>query len=293
MVKLHLHGSVCCWSCLVTKKVLMWVKLLVCPHICKLCCIMNLLYWHIFILIWLPIVFKVLTGTNVFFVSNFRFRYFRNTEIVSVFEVTVSDFVSDKKYGNSNDFSVFRPFLTVFTPTSSCLEAIKGTPKRMKESLKLSLIILRHPDSAPAHSLCCVRDLSSIRVENSLYVIWAQVFTCVRWCAAFLSLVCCSFQPYSCVFFVINLVRARGSNLWRFLANGKRYKEEKSWYSSWSLDHLKGVECNPRPLIRHNVEVGKCYLAEPRDKIACLLWLFLLWLFVFARARLIDLINPH
>jgi hypothetical protein len=32
------------------------------------------------------------------------------------------------------------------------------------------------------------------------------------------------------------------------------------------LDHLKGFECNPRPLGRHNVEVGKCYLAEPRDK---------------------------
>jgi hypothetical protein len=29
---------------------------------------------------------------------------------------------------------------------------------------------------------------------------------------------------------------------------------------------LKGVECNPRPLGCHNVEVGKCYLAEPRDK---------------------------
>jgi hypothetical protein len=38
----------------------------------------------------------------------------------------------------------------------------------------------------------------------------------------------------------------------------KDYKEE--------LDRLKGVECNPRPLGRHNVEVGKCYLAEPRDK---------------------------
>jgi hypothetical protein len=29
---------------------------------------------------------------------------------------------------------------------------------------------------------------------------------------------------------------------------------------------LIGVECNPRPLGRHNVEVGKCYLVEPRDK---------------------------
>jgi hypothetical protein len=32
------------------------------------------------------------------------------------------------------------------------------------------------------------------------------------------------------------------------------------------LDRLKGVECNPRPLGRHNVEVGKCYLAKPWDK---------------------------
>jgi hypothetical protein len=43
-------------------------------------------------------------------------------------------------------------------------------------------------------------------------------------------------------------------------------KDKRPWYSSRSLDHLKGVECNPRPLGRHNVEVGKCYLAEPRDK---------------------------
>jgi hypothetical protein len=44
----------------------------------------------------------------------------------------------------------------------SCLGAIKGTPRRMEESPKHSLSILRHPDSATAHSLCCVRDLSSI-----------------------------------------------------------------------------------------------------------------------------------
>jgi hypothetical protein len=39
--------------------------------------------------------------------------------------------------------------------------------------------------------------------------------------------VCCS-QPYSCVFIVIFVVRARGSKLWRFLANGKRYKQRKA-----------------------------------------------------------------
>jgi hypothetical protein len=35
----------------------------------------------------------------------------------------------------------------------------------------------------------------------------------------------------------------------------ERVKERKtSWYSSRSLDHLRGVECNPRPLGRHNME---------------------------------------
>jgi hypothetical protein len=29
-------------------------------------------------------------------------------------------------------------------------------------------------------------------------------------------------QPYSRTFFVIYIVRARGSNLWRFLANGRK-----------------------------------------------------------------------
>jgi hypothetical protein len=70
---------------------------------------------------------------------------------------------------------------------------------------------------------------------------------------------------------VINIVRARGSNLWRFLANGKKTIRKKAVVFKLIIDHLKGVECNPRPLGRHNVEVGKCYLAEPWDKIMCLL----------------------
>jgi hypothetical protein len=62
--------------------------------------------------------------------------------------------------------------LLCWPPTApSFLGAIKGTPRSMEESPKLSLIILRHQDSAPAHLLCCVRYLSSIRVENSLCVI--------------------------------------------------------------------------------------------------------------------------
>jgi hypothetical protein len=86
-------------------------------------------------------------------------------------------------------------------------------------------------------------------------------------------------------FFVISIVRARDSNLWRFLANGNNTLKEKLWYSSCSSDDLKGVECNPRPLGRHNVEVGKCYLAEPRDKnrVSCVTFSVIV---VFTRTRL-------
>jgi hypothetical protein len=41
-----------------------------------------------------------------------------------------------------------------------------------------------------------------------------------------LSLVCVVFFPYSCASCDHNFVRARGSNLWRFLANGKRSQKE-------------------------------------------------------------------
>jgi hypothetical protein len=62
------------------------------------------------------------TVTSVFSAPNFRFRCFRNTDIVSVFGVTVFDFVSDKKYENDNGFSVYRPFPTVFIPSSKYLD---------------------------------------------------------------------------------------------------------------------------------------------------------------------------
>jgi hypothetical protein len=76
-------------------------------------------------------------------------------------------------------------------PTApSCLGAIKGTPRRMEESPKHSLSILKPPDSAPAHLLRCVRYLSSIRVTNSLCGHLSSSLHCVRGCAAYLGLVC-------------------------------------------------------------------------------------------------------
>jgi hypothetical protein len=80
----------------------------------------------------------------------------------------------------------------------SCLRAIKGTPRCMEESHKHSLSILRHPDSAPAHSLCCVRELSSIRVANSLCShLSSSLHFCAWVCCVFESCVCCFSQPYS------------------------------------------------------------------------------------------------
>ena len=88
----------------------------------------------------------------------------------------------------------------------------------------------------------------------------------MRGCAAYLSLVCVSLLSYFCVSFVIIIVRARGSKLWRFLANGRKTIRKKVVVFKLIIGSLERVECNPRPLGRHNVEVGKCYLAEPRDK---------------------------
>jgi hypothetical protein len=76
----------------------------------------SLLYCELVIFICLPVVFSIPTTTDVFSVSNFRFRCFRNIDIVSVSELTISDFISDKKSENGNSFNVYRPFPTVFIP---------------------------------------------------------------------------------------------------------------------------------------------------------------------------------
>jgi hypothetical protein len=48
---------------------------------------------------------------------------------------------------------------------------------------------------------------------------------CVRvYCCGF---VCVASHPYSCAFTGIFIVRVRDSNLWRFLAKGKRDKQRK------------------------------------------------------------------
>jgi hypothetical protein len=77
--------------------------------------------------------------------------------------------------------------------TPSCLGAIKGAPRRMEESSKYSLRILRLPHSATAHLIDCVSDLSSVRIVNSLgYVSSSSLGLCACVCCGFVSCVCCS-----------------------------------------------------------------------------------------------------
>jgi hypothetical protein len=51
----------------------------------------------------------------------------------------------------------------------------------------------------------------------------------------FESCVCCSPLPYFHASCVIIIVRARGSNLWRFLANGRKTKKEE--HRGIQVDH--------------------------------------------------------
>ena len=100
----------------------------------------------------------------------------------------------------------------------------------MEELPKHSLSILSLPHSVSAHLIDRVSDLSSVLVVNSLcFILSSSLGLCACVCCGF---VCVSPQPYSCAFIAIFVVRARDSNLWRFLANRKRDKEEKLWYSS-------------------------------------------------------------
>ena len=94
----------------------------------------------------------------------------------------------------------------------------------MEESPKHTLNILNLPHSVSAHLIDFLSDLSSVLVVNLLRFIRAQILVVCAYCCGF---VCAASHPYSCDFTVIFIVRARDSNLWKVLANGKRDKQRK------------------------------------------------------------------
>jgi hypothetical protein len=127
---------------------------------------------------------------------------------------------------------------------SSCLGAIKGTPRRMEQHTKPPLNILRCLDFAGTHSVHRIWDL----ITCLRCVVCSVINLCACCCCDCSSCVCFYSLHYSCGLIVINLVRVRGSNLWRFLTKENTWwKEENCGTQDWSLDHLRGIECNPWP----------------------------------------------
>jgi hypothetical protein len=98
------------------------------------------------------------------------------------------DSYSDCPVVHRTEGKISLPRLSSTAP--SCLGTIKETPRRMEVSSKHSLSILRHPDSVPAHSFRCVRDLSSIRVKDSLCCHLSSSLLLCAWVCCDLCLVC-------------------------------------------------------------------------------------------------------
>jgi hypothetical protein len=136
----------------------------------------------------------------------------------------------------------------------SYLEAIKGTPRRMEENTKHTLSILDHSHFVFAHPFDILSDLISVLVRTLRYSFELKSWPCVCVCIAvdlcvllIPSLLLCSFVIIFCKgerLQVVEIPRKRD------IVKGK----EIPWYSSGSLDYLRGVDCNPHPLGRHNVE---------------------------------------
>jgi hypothetical protein len=150
----------------------------------------------------------------------------------------------------------------------------------MEQNTKHSLNILRLLDSASTHLDCCVSDLGSVWVVNSLRRVLSSVLACVRVCAA--DWVLCVFLSLltSVLLVWLNIVRARGSNLWRFLANGKRLLKKITmvhkvdhWIIWEGLSAILGRRRSPQRGSRHWTNHGiNHYVLCPSS-----LWLIFFW----------------
>jgi hypothetical protein len=118
----------------------------------------------------------------------------------------------------------------------------------MEHYTKHSLNILRRLDSTITQSVHRVRDLSTVWVVNSLrHVLCSRLRLCACVCCE-LSLACVAFPPLLLCFSWDQ--RCKGERLQFVEIPRKREKiakEENSGTQSWSLDHLRGIECNPCP----------------------------------------------
>jgi hypothetical protein len=139
--------------------------------------------------------------------------------------------------------------LPIGSPTApSCLGAIKGTLRRMEQNTKDSLNILIRLDFTTMHSDHRVKDLSTVWVVNSLRRV---LCSCLGLCASVCcnsSFVCVAFPPLILCFLVIKHCKGERLQLVKIpRKREKTTKEENCGTQGWSLDHLRGIECNPWP----------------------------------------------
>jgi hypothetical protein len=146
-------------------------------------------------------------------------------------------------------------------PTApSYLGAIKETPRRMEHK---NQAFTKHSKTPRLrnHAIgsSCLRFEHFLSCKLPAPCLCAHVLTCVHVIAAILVLCVFLSLPYSFALCCDQRCKCERLHLVEIPHKQKTTMRKKPWYSSGSLDHLKGVESNPRPLGRHNVEVGKCY----------------------------------
>jgi hypothetical protein len=115
--------------------------------------------------------------------------------------------------------------------TLSCLGAIKGTPGCMEHTTKHSLNIQQRRDIEFTPLLSLIEIGALVLGCNSIVLslcssLSLSRFVCVSRCK-FVSCVWFHSLSYYCGLIVINLVRVKDSNLWRFLTKGILEKRKK------------------------------------------------------------------
>jgi hypothetical protein len=116
----------------------------------------------------------------------------------------------------------------------------------------------------------CLRFEHLLSCELDALCSCACFLTWVRVAAVTLALACVSIPSLTLVvFIVINIVRVRGSNLWRFLTKGNIcYKEQNRGIQVVHWIVWKGLSAT---LVHWDATTWKFYLAEPRDTNRCVI----------------------
>jgi hypothetical protein len=159
------------------------------------------------------------------------------------------------------------------------LGAIKGPHRRME-------LLPKHTKSTPKLRFNATMPSTHSR-ENWVFS-WEKLyrfdscvlsFTCVRDVDALVLLCVFLLAPYSCALIEIICVRRERLQLVEIPHKGIWYKEEQRGTQVWSLDHLRGVECNPWP--KEVTTTWSRHWPNHMIKSPCLLCIFFIALVIF------------